>query len=200
MAKKCVPAKRRLTETQIKRFYRLLSVRMTNFDCGKYCAPHNEGIPYCCDSKLVVPVLFRNEYRWHRRMNGTFWRKMPIKTKKERRLVEESCSYYVFSLCPGVKGCRRTLRSLCCRLFPFEPFLDKDGTVKGLVYQDGENERCPLIGKPQHIFNPVYISNSILVWQELVDIFPEEKDMYLRESRKRRCQATRRSKPLRIFA
>jgi hypothetical protein len=31
--------------------------------------------------------------------------------------------------------------------------------------------------------------NCIRVWQELVDIFPEEKDMYIRESRKLRYQA-----------
>ena len=132
--------KRKLTEKQLERFYRLLSVRMTDFDCGSKCAPGNDGVPYCCDREQVTPVLFRDEYRWHREQ-GAFWKKMPIKTKKEKKLVEETCTYNVFSMCPGVESCRRTLRSLSCRMFPFEPFLDKKGAVIGLVYQDGDNER-----------------------------------------------------------
>jgi hypothetical protein len=189
---------RKLTEKQLKRFYRLLSVPMTDFDCGSKCAPDNDGVPYCCDREQVTPVLFRDEYRWHREQ-GTFWKKMPIKTKQEKKLVEETCTYNVFSLCPGVKNCRRTLRSLSCRMFPFEPFLDKKGSVIGLVYQDGDNERCPLIGKSRRFYNQAYISNAIRVWQELVDTFPEEKEMYLRESRRRKRLATRTGKPLTIF-
>ncbi len=190
--------KRKLTEKQLKRFYRLLSVRMTDFDCGSECAPENNGLPYCCDREQVTPVLFRDEYRWHRK-RGAFWKKMPIKTKKDKKLVEETCTYNVFSLCPGGESCRRTLRSLSCRMFPFEPFLDEKGTVTGLVYQDGENERCPLVGKPRHLYNQDYISNAIRVWQELVDTFPEEKEMYLRESRRRKRLVTRKGKPLTIF-
>ena len=190
--------KRKLTEKQLKRFYRLLSVRMTDFDCGSKCAPENDGVPYCCDREQVTPVLFSDEYRWHRE-RGAFWKKMPIKTKKDKKLVEETCTYNVFSVCPGVKSCRRILRSLSCRMFPFEPFLDEEGAVIGLVYQDGENEHCPLVGKPRRLYNQAYIRNAIRVWQELVDTFQEEKEMYLRESRRRKRLATRTGKSLIIF-
>jgi len=37
------------------------------------------------------------------------------------------------------------------------------------------------------------------VWQGLIDIFPEEKDMYIRESRKRKRQAARTGKPASFF-
>ena len=40
---------------------------------------------------------------------------------------------------------------------------------------------------------------DIRVWQELIDTFPEEKEMYLRESRRRKRLATRTGKPLTIF-
>ena len=190
--------KRKLTEKKLKQLYRLLSVPMTDFDCGKDCAPQNNGVPYCCDQDKVTPVLFKDEYRWHRTQRG-FWRKMPVKTKSDRKLVEESCSYNVFAVCPGVQKCRRTVRSLTCRLFPFEPFLDSTGTVQGLVYQDGNNGSCSLMNKPQHVYNPLYIRNAIRVWQELVETFPEDKEMYLRESRKRTRQAARTKRPLRLF-
>jgi len=180
--------KKKLTDEKLKHLYRMLSVRMTDFDCGKWCAPRNNGIPYCCDGKKVLPVLFKDEYRWHRQQGG-FWHKLHVKTKADKRLVEESCSYNVFALCPGVRDCRRTLRSLTCRLFPFEPFLDSRGSVMGLVYQSSESGCCPLMGKPQHIYIRKYIRNAIRVWQELVDTFPEEKDLYIRESRKRISKA-----------
>ena len=190
--------KRKLTERQLQRFYRMLSVRMTDFDCGRYCAPHNNDVPYCCDQEKVVPLLFKDEYKWHRNQ-GAFWRRMPVQSKLDKKLVQDSCSYNIFAMCPGAHNCRRTLRALVCRLFPFEPFLDDKGCVVGLVYQNGENEHCSLVGKPQRIYNQTYIRNSIRVWQELVDTFPEEKDMYLLESRKRKVKAARLKKPVRFF-
>ena len=84
-------------------------------------------------------------------------------------------------------------------MFPFEPFLDDTGCVIGLVYQIGENEGCSLVGKPQGIYNPTYIANSIRVWQELVDIFPEEKDMYIRESRKLKYKSAQIGASVRFF-
>jgi len=190
--------KRKLTERQLQRFYRMLSARMTDFDCGKHCAQQNDGVPYCCDQERVVPLLFKDEYKWHRKQ-GSFWRKMPIQTKSDERLVRNSCSYNIFAMCPGFQNCRRTLRALICRMFPFEPFLDDKGCVLGLVYQSGENEGCSLVGKPQRIYNPKYIDNCIRVWQELVDIFPEEKDMYIRESRKLRYQVAQMGESVNFF-
>ena len=190
--------KRTLTEKHLRRFYRLLSVRMTDFDCGQHCLQQNDDVPYCCDQERVVPLLFKDEYNWHRKQ-GSFWRKMPIRTKSDEKLVRDCCSYNIFSMCPGVQHCRRTQRALVCRMFPFEPFLDDTGCVIGLVYQIGENEGCSLVGKPQGIYNPTYIANSIRVWQELVDIFPEEKDMYIRESRKLKYKSAQIGASVRFF-
>ena len=169
---------------------------------GAAGAEQTEGglyrIPFCCDQDRVIPVLFKDEYKWHRKQ-GWFWRKMPIRTRSDEKLLRDSCSYNVFAMCPGVHDCRRTQRALVCRLFPFEPFLDDDSCVRGLVYQIGESEGCSLVGKPQRIYNPTYIVNAIRVWQELVDVFPEEKDMYMDESRKLRKKATQTGEPVRFF-
>jgi hypothetical protein len=187
-----------LTEKQLRRFYRMLSVKMTHFDCGKHCAPKNNNVPHCCDREKVQPLLFKDEYEWHRKQ-GTFWRKMPIKTKADKKLVQDTCSYNVFAVCPGAQECRRTLRALVCRLFPFEPFIDNKGFVLGLVYIGDKNGDCALMGKPRRIYNPAYIRNCIRVWQELVDTFPEEKDMYMCESRKRKRREARMGKTVRFF-
>lgn len=171
---------------------------MIDFDCGKLCAPRNEGIPHCCDRESVIPVLFSEEYSWHRKKDR-FWKRMPVKTKDDREFVSDSYPYYVFSVCPGPAQCLRSRRSLNCMTFPFEPHVNRDGRVVGLIYQDQENGQCALKGKPLKTYNPVYIANAITFWQEMIDAIPDEKDLYIHESKHRERSCKRKGKKLRIF-
>jgi len=190
--------KSRLSERQLRRFYRLLSVKMIDFDCGKLCAPGNNGIPVCCENDYVVPILFHEEFRWHR-TRSEFWKRMPPKNRTIRKFIDESASYYVFSQCPGPAGCRRSRRSLNCMTFPLEPYVNTDGEIEGLMYINGTSSSCPLIGKPKKLFNPLYISNSITFWKELFAAYPEERETYMDESRKRERKMKRAKKRLTIF-
>lgn len=193
--------KTRITEKTLKRFYKLLSAPMIDFDCGKLCAPDNGGMPICCENEDVVPILFHEEYKYHSK-NGRFWKRMPPITKEIKKFIEESEDYYVFAKCSGPAGCKRSKRSLNCRTFPLEPHVAKDGEVVGLAYAEARDINCALIGKPINIFNPVYIQNVIRFWQEMFALYPEEKEMYINESKKRerRIKKLRRErKNLRIF-
>lgn len=190
--------KKRITEKKLRRFYRLLSVRMIDFDCGRLCAPKNEGIPYCCSNEDVVPILFHEEYRWHRN-NGRFWKRMPPKSREIRKFIEESEDYYVFSQCPGPEDCVRSKRSLNCMTFPLEPHVNADGEVQGLAYVNTGRRDCPLIGRSRKTFNPVYISNSLIFWRELFELYPEEQELYMQESRKRVRRAKKEGKRVRLF-
>ena len=190
--------KPRISEKQLRRFYRLLSVRMIDFDCGALCAPKNQGTPICCENEYVVPILFREEFKWHRD-NGKFWKRMPPKNRTIKKFIEESASYYVFSRCPGPGGCRRTKRSINCMTYPLEPHVDKNGEIRGLTYVNDSDSGCPLKGKPQKIYNPLYISNSITFWKELFAAYPEEQETYMKESRKRERKAKRAGKRFKIF-
>ena len=176
--------KTRFSKKQLKRFYKLLSVPMIDFDCGKLCAPENDGIPVCCENEGVVPILFNEEYKYYWK-NGRFWKRMPPVTKEIKKFIEEAEDYYIFAKCPEHEGCERTKRSICCRTFPLEPHVSKDGEVIGLAYANARDINCPLIGRPQTIFNPVYIRNVIKFWQEMFEFYPEEQEMYIDESRKR---------------
>jgi hypothetical protein len=124
---------------------------------------------------------------------------MPVRTKDDQKMTKELCSYNIYSVCPGPEKCIRSKRSLICMTFPFEPYVDRSGRVLGLVYKNDENDGCPLVGKPGSIYNPVYITNSILFWQELLDMFPEEKELYMEESQKHRRMAKRKRRKLRII-
>ena len=114
-------------------------------------------------------------------------------------MVDDSASYYVYAFCPGPGECRRTKRSIVCRIFPFEPQLNKEGEVLGLVYVNSGTENCLLIGQPKKVYNPRYISNSIKFWKELLDLYPPEKELYIDESRKRVRRLKRQGKKLQIF-
>jgi hypothetical protein len=71
--------------------------------------------------------------------------------------------------------------------------------IEGLMYVNGTNSSCPLIGRPKKIFNPRYIANSIKFWEELFIAYPEEQETYMEESRKRERQAKRKKRRLCIF-
>ncbi|MDO8283210.1 MAG: TIGR04282 family arsenosugar biosynthesis glycosyltransferase [Thermodesulfovibrionia bacterium] len=189
--------KERITEREMKRFHDLLSVSMIDFDCGKLCAPKNGGIPSCCENDSVVPILFHEEYKMHRR-NGSFW-KPAEKTAEVKKYIKECEDYYVFSSCPGPKGCIRDQRSFNCMTFPFEPHIKKDGEIAGLSYLNGSDINCSLIGKPKKTYNPKYISNSIKFWKELFEHYPEEREVYMDESRKRERKAKRTGKRFKLF-
>lgn len=189
--------KHRITEKQIKKFQRLLSVKMINFDCGKLCAPENGGIPYCCENEFVVPILYQEEYKWHWH-KGRFWRRAP-RTKEVKKYIKECEDYYVFSHCPGHEECIRSRRSFNCMTFPFEPHLNKKGEIMGISYVNGRDVKCSLLGKPKKIYNSDYISNSIKFWDELFAHYPEEKETYMEESRKRERKAKRTGKRFKLF-
>jgi hypothetical protein len=192
--------KSRLTEKQIRRFYRLLSTPMTRFNCGRLCAPANGGIPLCCDRSEVIPILFLGEFRWHR-ARSRFWKRTRPRNRGEKKLMDEATAYTVFAECPGVKDCRRSLRALVCRLYPFEPYVAKDGHVKGLVYSEGArtNDACPLIGRKRNTYRGEYIRNAIQVWSEILASIPEEQELYYDESRKLDRKYRRKKTPLLIF-
>jgi hypothetical protein len=193
-----MPRKKRINEALLKKFYRLLSVRMLDFDCGTLCAPENGGIPKCCENDNVVPVLFHEEYHWHRE-RGKFWKRASKRNPEVKKFIDESETYYVFANCPGPSGCRRSMRSFNCRIYPFEPYVNRQGDVEGLMYAEGDKDTCPLIGRPARLYNPKYIANSIRFWSELFEIYPEEKEMYIRESRKRRRRTERKGKRFKVI-
>jgi len=190
--------KRRLSQQQVRRFHRLLSVRMTDFDCGKLCAPGNKGVPICCDCERVVPVLFRAEWKWLRKQ-GKLWKRMPVKTKVDRKMVKKVVDYSLYCVCKGPAACRRGQRAIVCRTFPFEPFVDGNGSVRGLVFQSQKRKKCPLVTYPRSAFNDRYVRNAVRFWQELIDAIPEERELYMRESRKHKRRAARKGRPLRML-
>ena len=113
--------------------------------------------------------------------------------------AEEIADFILLCDCPGVAKCQRSKRALVCRTFPFEAHLDEKGKVLGITYQYDSEEECVLVGKPRHIYNPAYIRNSVIFWEEVLEIFPEEKELYFEESAKLRRKFKREGRTIQIF-
>jgi hypothetical protein len=189
---------RDLTTCQLGRFFRLLSVRMLDFDCGALCAPRNRGVPYCCDGSQVIPLLYKSEYRWLA-ARGDQWRRMPSTEEPARTILNGAAPCNLCALCTGPARCKRSLRALACRAYPLEPHVDHRGAVAGLVFLHDDAGRCPLVAMPRSTFRSAYVRNAIVFWQELIDALPEERELFVTESSQREHQAYCTDRTFRLF-
>lgn len=183
-----------LTDAEYEAIYRDFNAPPTRFDCGKRCAPHNEGIPFCCDDEWAVPVLYRTEWAFLKARTD-LWRRFRPRNRTERRMVEETHEDHVFAVCRGAHACDRRFRSITCRIFPFYPFLDPEGNLLGLVYNYTLEGKCVLVDRPRWVTRR-YRREALRFWRRLLERLPEEKAFFIRESAQFRRIMSRRKKPI----
>lgn len=190
----------RISDRELEELYDLLSVEMMRRDCGRLCAPLNDGVPYCCENDRTVPALYKDEYAWQRR-KGPYWRRMRCRSEVDRALREsiEGDGYAVAAFCPGPAACDRSRRALVCRTYPLEPHLDERGEMLGLTFNYSPDHPCPLIGNPGARFNRAYIRNAVRVWRRLLELFPRERELYIEESRRLRRRLGRKGLSVPLF-
>jgi len=180
----------KLTEDRLRRWYRLVQPAMTDFDCGQLCAPDNDGVPACCDEEWTVPLLFREEYKYHRQ-RSRFWRRAEANEFDSRH--DWAC------LCSGPAKCERNKRALVCYLYPFMPLVNGKGKVLGMTFIHGEASKCPLIDRPGWTPPTDYVRGSIAYWEEVFEIFPDEQAVFVDLSRKARRRYRRLGRPVPLF-
>ncbi len=178
--------------------YRQFTAPMCDFDCGSLCAPDNNGIPACCDNHDCPPIIFRDELRWLRSRTRV-WRKRPARCAADKRADAEIEKYIVYATCHGVAQCSRTYRSLTCRFFPFEPYIERSGDFAGLTYVYRCEDLCPIISRDIHRVNQRYINQSIRAWEAVVETYPDEYELYHDQSRTLRRSFARRKRGIRVF-
>ncbi len=189
-----------LTDEKIEYFHQLLSPDMTDFNCGELCAPKNNGQPFCCDSKNVIPLLYRDEMRWDKQHGDGIWRMLYGEEIAELDLplcVDPEVE--VYAVCTCAPNCPRDKRALICRTFPFLPYFNENGKLEGLTYNFFEEGKCPLVGRADITLNPEYVKNACIFWQEILEIFPDDKELYIYESADRRRIFAEHGKELPIF-
>jgi Fe-S-cluster containining protein len=149
---------------------------ITEFDCGTLCAPGNDGVPVCCQASSIVPFMYKAEYELLRR-RSKLWGPYRPRNSEEVEMVQEARSCEFFAECKGHEHCERDNRSLACRTFPFEPYLDHDAQLAGLVWYYELKRLCPLI-ESSHKILPEFIRECISMWEKLFASMPDEIEYY----------------------
>ena len=165
------------------------------FDCGKKCAPFNEGVPFCCDSGWVVPVAYRAEWKFLE-SRTRLWHEFRPRTSPELAMVEEvDAEQSVFIECRGALHCERENRSVSCRTFPYEPYFDGDENLLGMVYNRVLEGKCYLVDR-HRVATKKYIGEFLRFFDRLFELLPGERELYIAQSRRYRQKMSRKKRPL----
>lgn len=167
-------------------------------DCGKKCAPYNEGgAPFCCDTRHAVPTAYTAEWIYLQE-NTDLWHAWQGPTPSEtERLQRQTPGGQVLIECQGHSLCQRSFRSLTCRSFPFFPYLSREGEFLGLSYYWEYEDRCWVISN-LGVVTPEYRQSFFLTYERLFSLHPEERTnfRYHSSSMRRSFSRRRRAIPL----
>jgi hypothetical protein len=120
-------------------FYEGFDAPVSRYDCGRKCAPLNDGEPVCCSTQNAVPVVHKVEFEFLKDRTD-LWTKFKPYDYSTRQIVNELTSDCMAIQCKGVRHCERENRTLACRSFPFYPYLTRQKEFVGIgtywVFQD----------------------------------------------------------------
>ncbi len=197
MAPRATRINKDLTVDEIQYYYSLLNEEITSYDCGELCKGDNEGVPYCCIVENAVPLLYKNEFA-HLESQGDLWHIWKPANKSDKKLMETAGRDQLFCECKGISHCVRDQRSISCRTFPMEPYIDRRGVFVGLTFmqefsdkdRDTGKTKCPLTARRKDIRQD-YIDSHFMFWEKLLLRREEEYDTYKETSMTLRRLRTR---------
>ena len=146
---------------------------VSRFDCGRKCAPLNEGTPVCCDVEHAIPLVDKQE--WFLLKSRTdLWK--PYRARDAQAIKELSDKHRDCRAveCKGFMHCERDNRSLACRAFPFFPYMTKDDELIGLSVFWDFADRCWVQSNLQ-IVEPSFVKECIAGYELLFDNDPAER-------------------------
>ncbi len=205
MVEKRKRAVKDLTKEEVPYYLSLLNEEVCEFDCGELCAKDNNGEPYCCTVENAIPLLFKSEYEYFNE-KGDLWYIWKAQSEDEKEIEESARKDQVFCDCGGASNCKRDLRSITCRTFPLEPYIDRRGVFVGLTFlydftiKDDETGKikCPLTKKPAHI-RQEFVDASFIFWEKIMLRVREEYDTYVDSSHDLRRKRDKKGFKLKIL-
>jgi len=121
---------------------------VSRYDCGRFCAPLNNGEPVCCSTQNAIPVVDKTEFQLLKSRTD-LWRLFKPYDAASRQIVDELHKSCTAIECKGARFCERDNRTMACRAFPFYPYITKDDEVLGLATYWTFEDRCWLISNMQ---------------------------------------------------
>lgn len=184
-----------LKPKDFEELYRGFQSAPATFDCGKKCAPYNNGTPFCCDTSEVVPIAYKEEWEYLE-PRTKLWHEFRSRSNSELEMIEEvDEDENTFIECRGVKYCERENRSVSCRTFPYEPYFDAKKNFLGLIFNRVLEDRCYMVDR-HHIVTKKFIREFIDFFEKLMVKLPTEKELYIEQSRLYRQKMSRKKQPV----
>ncbi len=169
---------------EIPYFLEMLEEPIVDYDCSVLCRDSKDDMAYCCQPGNALPLLYKTEYQYLRTLSD-FWGEWKPTTKEGRQMLEYAGENQIFAECSDPRNCKRKERSITCRVFPLEPYIDRRGVFVCLTFmqsfleydEDLGRGKCPLAMHTKDI-RQEFIDSHFLFWQSLLLRFPREYQIY----------------------
>jgi hypothetical protein len=169
-------------ESFFEDLYKLFSKPIADIDCGEKCGPYNDyGVPVCCDSGILVPAAFDEEWLYLQGSTDLWHLCHDDQGEDLENLQDGLQSGQVLLECLGYKRCQRSYRSITCRAFPFYPYLSSGGEFIGFSYYRDFRDQCWIISNLD-IVSPEYIKEFQNAYLRIFEIYPESQESFLEYS------------------
>lgn len=113
-------------------------------------------------------------------------------------LAEYDSKETLFCECKGIQFCERDNRSISCRTFPLEPYLDTRGVLVGLVFMKEFTGKCPLTLRAKDI-RQEFIDSHFIFWEKLLFRLDSEYETFWNSSKSYRRSRAQTGKKFPIF-
>jgi len=188
-----------LTADDFAGLYARFQSPLAAFDCGRRCAPYNEGgAPFCCDTRHAVPAAYLAEWQYLQAQTDLWhvWEGCtPAETEQLWALAPQG---QMLIACQGHERCQRNFRSLTCRAFPFFPYVTRPGQFIGLSCYWEYEQRCWIINNLQTV-SPLFVEQCVQTFDWLFAHLPEELEVYRQFSMRLRRVFGRRRQTIPLF-
>lgn len=164
--------KRRITPQDFASLYKQYNANLAFVDCGRKCAPLNNGQPVCCTTENAIPVVDKAEFALLKTRTDLWYSYKP-NDAASRKIVKELTSNACAVECKGAAFCERDNRTIACRSFPFYPYLDKTGKFIGLTYYWDFEDRCWIISNMQ-VVERKFVDEMIAAFERIFKLDPDE--------------------------
>ena len=180
------------TPEDYARVYERFTAPVSRFDCGRKCAPHNDGVPVCCSADHAVPIVDKSEYALLKSRTD-LWRDYVPKDAAGRKIVADMHAHCEAVECKGVQFCERDNRSMACRAFPFFPYFTREKKLVGLAYYWDFEDRCWIISNLQ-VVDRGFVREFVTAYEALFAVDEDERNGMIEHSASIRRVFTRRNR------
>jgi hypothetical protein len=196
-----------LLPTNLRALYAGFDTPLADLDCGQKCSPYNGGFPFCCDIHHAVPTAYPGEWV-HLRARTQLWEVWRPADEEHRADIQADAGDLILLECLMLNAgqpaepipnpyCRRDLRTLVCRAFPFFPYFNSLGELLGLSVYWEYADRCWIISNLQ-VVRHEFRKQFMQTYENLFAQMPAEREAFQYHSAEMRriFQERRRTLPL----